>query len=91
MSSRDDCTVRMDGLGGNALALMTACCSPASTGVEETLSTLSYATRATDMQYDPKVWVGCVRRKGGRGSCACSIVHMGLGTAAAIEPHRATC
>ncbi len=51
----------MDSLGGNALALMIACCSPASTAVEETLSTLSYATRAKNIQnrptvqYDPKV------------------------------------
>ncbi|KAG2428082.1 hypothetical protein HYH02_014473 [Chlamydomonas schloesseri] len=50
----------MDSLGGNALALMIACCSPASTAVEETLSTLSYATRAKNIQnrptvqYDPK-------------------------------------
>ena len=54
----------MDSLGGNALALMIACCSPASTAVEETLSTLSYATRAKNIQnrptvqYDPKVGRG---------------------------------
>lgn len=51
----------MDSLGGSALALMIACCSPASGAVEETLSTLSYATRAKNIQnrptvqYDPKV------------------------------------
>ncbi|GFR52859.1 hypothetical protein Agub_g15486 [Astrephomene gubernaculifera] len=45
----------MDCLGGNALALMIACCSPASTAVEETLSTLSYATRAKNIQNRPTV------------------------------------
>jgi hypothetical protein len=54
----------MDSLGGNALALMIACCSPASTAVEETLSTLHYATRAKNIQnrptvqYDPKASMG---------------------------------
>ncbi|KAG2487271.1 hypothetical protein HYH03_014112 [Edaphochlamys debaryana] len=60
----------MDSLGGNALALMIACCSPASTAVEETLSTLSYATRAKNIQnrptvqYDPKeAQIAALRRE----------------------------
>ncbi|GAX83449.1 hypothetical protein CEUSTIGMA_g10874.t1 [Chlamydomonas eustigma] len=50
----------MDSLGGCAMALMIACCSPSSLHVEETLSTLGYATRAKNIQnrpvvqYDPK-------------------------------------
>ncbi|KAI8467963.1 MAG: hypothetical protein J3K34DRAFT_460139 [Monoraphidium minutum] len=50
----------MDSLGGSALTLMIACCSPSSLQVEETLSTLLYATRAKNIhnrpavQYDPK-------------------------------------
>lgn len=50
----------MDSLGGSALTLMIACCSPSSLQVEETLSTLSYATRAKNIhnrptvQYDPR-------------------------------------
>ncbi|GMH41470.1 hypothetical protein BSKO_09380 [Bryopsis sp. KO-2023] len=49
----------MDSLGGSAFALMIACCSPAPAQIEETLSTLSYATRAKrivncpTIQYDP--------------------------------------
>ncbi|KAL0045664.1 hypothetical protein WJX82_001027 [Trebouxia sp. C0006] len=45
----------MDSLGGNALALMIACCSPSSQHVEETLSTLSYATRAKNIRNKPMV------------------------------------
>ena len=43
--------------GGSALALMIACCSPASSAVEETLSTLSYATRAKNIRNRPTVQV----------------------------------
>ena len=49
----------MDSLGGNALALMIACCSPSSQHVEETLSTLSYATRAKNIRNKPMVAVSC--------------------------------
>ncbi|KAK9867467.1 hypothetical protein WJX84_002302 [Apatococcus fuscideae] len=45
----------MDSLGGSALALMIACCSPSATHVEETLSTLSYATRAKNIRNTPFV------------------------------------
>ena len=47
----------MDSLGGNALALMIACCSPSSQAVEETLSTVSYATRAKNIRNKPMVAV----------------------------------
>jgi hypothetical protein len=53
----------MDSLGGSALALMIACCSPSSLHVEETLSTLSYATRAKNIHNRPTVQVG------GRQAC----------------------
>lgn len=49
----------MDSLGGSALALMIACCSPSCAHLEESLSTLGYATRAKNIrnrptvQYDP--------------------------------------
>ena len=43
----------MDSLGGSALALMVACCSPAASALEETLSTLSYATRAKNIRNRP--------------------------------------
>ena len=36
----------MDSLGGSSMALMVACCSPASIYMDETLSTLTYARRA---------------------------------------------
>ncbi|KAK9820703.1 hypothetical protein WJX74_009789 [Apatococcus lobatus] len=45
----------MDSLGGSALALMIACCSPSAAHVEETLSTLSYATRAKNIRNTPFV------------------------------------
>lgn len=45
----------MDSLGGSALTLMIACCSPSSLQVEETLSTLTYATRAKNIQNRPVV------------------------------------
>lgn len=47
----------MDSLGGNSLALMIACCSPSAQHVEETLSTLSYATRAKNIRNKPMVAV----------------------------------
>lgn len=37
-------------LGGNAHTLMIACCSPADTNAEETLSTLRYAARARSIK-----------------------------------------
>ena len=45
----------MDSLGGSALALMIACCSPAAGAAEETLSTLTYATRAKNIRNRPIV------------------------------------
>lgn len=53
----------MDSLGGNALALMIACCSPSSQHVEETLSTLSYATRAKNIRNKPMVAVSLLPSK----------------------------
>ena len=47
----------MDSLGGSALALMIACCSPAVAAIDETLSTLSYATRAKNIRNRPVVQV----------------------------------
>jgi Kinesin motor domain len=47
--------------GGSALALMIACCSPASSAVEETLSTLSYATRAKNIRNRPAVQVPLIK------------------------------
>ena len=45
----------MDSLGGSALSLMIACCSPSAAHLEETLSTLSYATRAKNIRNAPAV------------------------------------
>lgn len=47
----------MDSLGGNSLTLMVACVSPSSTALEDTLSTLNYATRAKNIQNKPTVQV----------------------------------
>ena len=47
----------MDSLGGNSMTLMIACCSPAGQHVEETLNTLSYATRARNIQNKPALRV----------------------------------
>ena len=47
----------MDSLGGSALALMVACCSPAASALDETLSTLSYATRAKNIHNRPALQV----------------------------------
>lgn len=46
-----------DSLGGSALALMVACCSPGASALEETLSTLSYAARAKNIRNRPVVQV----------------------------------
>lgn len=45
--------VLMDSLGGSSRAIMIACVSPASTYIEETASTLNYATRAMNIQNKP--------------------------------------
>lgn len=45
----------MDSLGGSAMSLMIACCSPSAVHLEETLSTLSYATRAKNIKNAPAV------------------------------------
>ena len=45
----------MDSLGGSALALIVACCSPAASAVDETLSTLMYAARAKNIVNRPVV------------------------------------
>ncbi|GLE06599.1 hypothetical protein PINS_up015993 [Pythium insidiosum] len=47
----------MDSLGGCALTLMIACVSPAASSLEDTLSTLNYATRAKNIQNKPAVQV----------------------------------
>jgi len=43
----------MDSLGGSSLALMIACCSPAAKYIEETMTTLQYATRAKSITNQP--------------------------------------
>ncbi|EQC26091.1 hypothetical protein SDRG_16043 [Saprolegnia diclina VS20] len=45
----------MDSLGGQSLTLMVACVSPAPCFLEDTLSTLNYATRAKNIQNKPTV------------------------------------
>ncbi|KAF0706466.1 hypothetical protein AaE_014093, partial [Aphanomyces astaci] len=45
----------MDSLGGNSLTLMIACVSPSPVVIEDTLSTLNYATRAKNIQNKPTV------------------------------------
>ncbi|TYZ57454.1 hypothetical protein PybrP1_010842, partial [[Pythium] brassicae (nom. inval.)] len=47
----------MYSLGGNSLTLMVACVSPSSAALEDTLSTLNYATRAKNIQNRPTVQV----------------------------------
>jgi hypothetical protein len=47
----------MDSLGGNSKALMIACISPAASYVEETMSTLNYATRAMNIKNKPLLQV----------------------------------
>ncbi|POM61858.1 Kinesin-like protein [Phytophthora palmivora] len=47
----------MDSLGGQSLTLMIACVSPSTTALEETLSTLNYATRAKNIRNKPTIQV----------------------------------
>ena len=44
-----------DSLGGSSKALMIACVSPSQVYLEETLSTLNYATRTMNIKNKPKV------------------------------------
>lgn len=45
----------MESLGGKSLALMIACVSPAASAVDETLSTLHYATCANNIVNAPSI------------------------------------
>ena len=45
----------MDSLGGASTCVMVACCSPSARYIEETLSTLSYASRALNITNTPVV------------------------------------
>ena len=45
----------MDSLGGSSTCIMVACCSPSQRYIEETLSTLSYASRALNITNTPVV------------------------------------
>jgi hypothetical protein len=65
----------MDSLGGSALALMVACCSPAASALDETLSTLSYATRAKNIRNRPALQVSTSEPE---DFCACQHPHNGL-------------
>ncbi|DAZ98814.1 TPA: LOW QUALITY PROTEIN: hypothetical protein N0F65_000970 [Lagenidium giganteum] len=47
----------MDSLGENSLTLMVACISPSVCSLEDTLSTLHYATRAKNIQNKPTIQV----------------------------------
>ncbi|KAJ8566684.1 hypothetical protein ON010_g6435 [Phytophthora cinnamomi] len=47
----------MDSLGGQSLTLMVACVSPSAVALEDTLSTLNYATRAKNIRNKPAVQV----------------------------------
>lgn len=47
----------MDSLGGSALTLMIACCSPAASAADETISTLTYGARAKHIRNRPAVQV----------------------------------
>ncbi|RLN71178.1 hypothetical protein BBJ28_00017806 [Nothophytophthora sp. Chile5] len=47
----------MDSLGGQSLTLMIACVSPSAAALEDTLSTLNYATRAKNIRNKPTVQV----------------------------------
>lgn len=47
----------MDSLAGSALTLMIACCSPAASAAEETVSTLTYSSRAKNIRNRPAVQV----------------------------------
>lgn len=65
----------MDSLGGSALALMVACCSPAASALDETLSTLSYATRAKNIRNRPALQVSTSEAE---DFFACQHPHNGL-------------
>ena len=65
----------MDSLGGSALALMVACCSPAASALDETLSTLSYATRAKNIRNRPALQVSTTESE---AFCAWQHPHNGL-------------
>jgi len=45
----------MDSLGGTSKALMVACVSPSSQYLDETLSTLNYATRTMNIKNKPVI------------------------------------
>ena len=47
--------ILQDSLGGNSRTTMIACCSPADGNMEETLSTVKYASRARNIKNKPKV------------------------------------
>jgi hypothetical protein len=47
----------MDSLGGSAMCLIIACCSPSNMSIEETLSTLGYAARAKNIRNRPALQV----------------------------------
>jgi hypothetical protein len=47
----------MDSLGGSAMCLIVACCSPSNMSIEETLSTLGYAARAKNIRNRPALQV----------------------------------
>ena len=47
----------MDSLGGSALTLMIACVSPVKIQLEDTMNTLNYAMRASNIRNRPAVQV----------------------------------
>lgn len=47
--------ILQDSLGGNSRTTMIACASPADSNLEETLSTVKYASRARNIKNKPKV------------------------------------
>ena len=47
----------MDSLGGSALTLMIACVSPVKIQLEDTMNTLNYAMRASNIRNKPTVQV----------------------------------
>ena len=67
----------MDSLGGNSLSLMIACCSPAAAHVEETMTTLYYATRAKNIRNQPSVQMDPQDQVGG-GGLAHTVVTLSL-------------
>jgi len=56
-ASRQLTKLLMDALGGNAMTVMIACVSPASTYLEESLNTLLYALRASKIENAPVVHI----------------------------------